>query len=62
MSVSGLLVLPEAVNGGGGEVGRDLYELVGVDESGHVSRVEQFNPTRFSDDLMIRAYKLLEMI
>ena len=57
MSVSGLLVLPEAVNGGRGEVCRDLNELVGIDESGHVTRVEQFSPIRFSDDLMI-GYKL----
>ena len=58
MSVSGLLVLPEAVNGGRGEVCRDLNELVGIDKSGHVTRVEQFSPIRFSDDLMMIGYKL----
>ena len=53
MSVRGLFVLPEAVDGGRGEVRRDLNELVGIDESGHVTRVEELGASRFSDDLFI---------
>ena len=53
MSVRGLFVLPEAVDGGRGEVRRDLNELVGIHESWHVTRVEELGASRFSDDLFI---------